>query len=131
MKAVNAGEIDSALIFHYYYFADQAKTGENSGNISLHYFRGGDPGAFTSISGAGVLATSKHPAAAQAFVKWLTGKGGQDILRTGDSYEYAVAAGAESNPKLEPLAKLDAPKIDPGRLDNKKVTDLMTAAGLL
>ena len=37
-----------------------------------------DPGAFVSISGGGVLASSKHPEQAQAFLKWITGKGGQD-----------------------------------------------------
>ena len=131
MKAVNAGEIEGAVIYHYYYFGDQAKTGENSGHVALHYFRNGDPGAFTSISGAGVLASSKHQAQAQAFVKWMTSKSGQAVLRDGDAYEYAIATGAESNPKLEPLSKLDAPKLSPSKLDNKKATDLMTAAGLL
>jgi iron(III) transport system substrate-binding protein len=131
MRAVNAGEVDGAVIYHYYYFGDQAKTGENSGNIGLHYFRGKDPGAFVSISGAGVLASSKRPAQAAAFVKWIAGKGGQDILRTGDSFEYAVGVGAASHPKLEPLQALEAPAIDPSKLNNKKVTDLMTAAGLL
>ena len=30
MKAVNAGEIPAGVIYHYYWFGDQAKTGENS-----------------------------------------------------------------------------------------------------
>lgn len=30
MKAVNAGQIDGGVIYHYYRFVDQAKTGENS-----------------------------------------------------------------------------------------------------
>lgn len=131
MKAVNAGEVEGAVIYHYYYFGDQAKTGENSMNVALHYFRNQDPGAFVSISGAGVLASSKHQAQAQAFVKWLAGKGGQALLRDGTSFEYAVGVGADSNPKLEPLAKLQAPAIDPASLNSRKVTDLMTAAGLL
>ncbi|MGB3645552.1 MAG: iron ABC transporter substrate-binding protein [Mesorhizobium sp.] len=131
MKAVNAGEIDGGVIYHYYWFGDQAKTGENSKNVELHYFKNEDPGAFVSISGGGVLASSKHPKEAQAFIKWIAGKGGQDILKNGTSYEYAVGNGAESNPKLVPLADLQAPKIDPSKLNSKKVTDLMTAAGLL
>lgn len=131
MKAVNAGEIEGAVIYHYYWFGDQAKTGENSNNVSLHYFKNEDPGAFVSISGGGVLATSKHPEQAQAFLKWITGKGGQDILKTGDSFEYAVGVGAASNPKLVPLADLQAPKVDPSLLDSRKVTELMLAAGLL
>lgn len=131
MKAVNAGEADGALIYHYYYFGDQAKTGENSGNIALHYFRHQDPGAFVSISGAGVLASSQHKADAEAFVKWVAGPKGQEILKTGNSFEYAVGKGAQSNPALVPLADLQAPKVTPDDLDNRTVVKLMTEAGLL
>jgi iron(III) transport system substrate-binding protein len=131
MKAVNAGEVDGAVIYHYYRVSDQAKTGENSGNTEAHYFRKQDPGAFVSVSGGGVLASSKRKAQAQAFVKWVTGKGGQDVLRSGDSYEYAVGVGAASHPKLVPLAELQAPAVEPSKLNSKKVTELMLQAGLL
>lgn len=131
MKAVNAGQIDGGVIYHYYYFGDQAKTGENSNNVSLHYFRNQDPGAFVSVSGGGVLATSKRPKEAQAFLKWLTGKGGQEILKNGTSFEYSVGNGVESNPKLVPLAELGAPKVEPSNLNSPKVIELMNAAGIL
>lgn len=131
MKAVNAGKVDGALIYHYYFFGDQAKTGENSKNVDLFYFRHQDPGAFVSLSGGAVLAPSKHKKEAMMFLKWITGKDGQAVLRDGTSYEYAVGKDAQSNAKLVPLADLDAPKIEPAKLDNKKVTDLMTEAGIL
>ena len=131
MKGVNDGEVEGAIIYQYYWFGDQAKTGENSKNVALHYFRNQDPGAFVSISGGGVLASSKHKKEAEAFVKWIAGKGGQEILKTGTSFEYAVGKDAASNPKLVPLADLNAPKLDPAQLNSKKVSDLMTAAGLL
>ncbi len=131
MKGVNSGEVEGAVIYHYYYFGDQAKTGENSSKVALHYFRNQDPGAFVSVSGAGVLASSKHKAEAEAFVKWVAGKGGQEILKTGDSFEYAVAKGAESNPKLVPLPQLQGPVVSPSKLNSKAVTELMTKAGLL
>lgn len=131
MKAVNAGEVEGAVIYHYYYFGDQAKTGENSGNVALHYFRNEDPGAFVSISGGGVLASSNHPKEAEAFLAWITGPKGQEILKSGTSFEYAVGNGATSNPALVPLADLDAPEVNPSTLDSKAVTDLMTDAGLL
>ncbi|MEK1890272.1 MAG: iron ABC transporter substrate-binding protein [Phyllobacterium sp.] len=131
MKGVNTGEVDGAVIYHYYYYGDQAKTGENSKNVALHYFKNEDPGAFVSISGGGVLASSKKKDQAQAFLKWVTGKGGQAVLRDGNSFEYAVGEGEASNPALVPLADLKAPKVEPSKLNSKKVTDLMTAAGLL
>ena len=131
MKAVNAGQVEGAVIYHYYRFGDQAKTGENSDKTALHYFRNQDPGAFVSLSGGGVLASSKHQAQAQAFLKWITGKGGQEILRTGDSFEYAVGVGAASNRNLVPLADLQAPVIDPSKLNSRKVSDLMLQAGLM
>ena len=131
LKAVNTGEVESGVIYHYYRISDQAKTGENSNNTGVYYFRNEDPGAFVGISGGAVLAASKHKPQAQAFIQWITGKGGQEILRTGSSYEYAVGMGAESSPKLVPLADLHAPKLEPSKLNSKKVADLMTQAGLL
>lgn len=131
MKAVNAGQIDGGVIYHYYRFVDQSKTGENSKNTQLYYFKHQDPGAFVSISGGGVLASSKHKEQAQAFIKWITGKEGQEQLRTNNAFEYAVGVNAASNPKLIPLKDLDAPKVEPSTLNSKKVIELMTQAGLL
>ena len=131
MKAVNAGEVEGAVIYHYYYFGDQAKTGENSKNVALHFFKNQDPGAFVSISGGGVLASSQHKENAQKFLAWITGKGGQGILRDGTSFEYAVGNGEASNKALPALSDLQYPKVDPATLNSAKVTDLMTDAGLL
>lgn len=131
MAGVNKGEVEGAVIYHYYWFGDQANTKENSGNVALHYFGNEDPGAFVSISGGAVLASSKHKAEAEQFLKWVTGPGGQKVLREGNSFEYAIGVGEAANPALKPIAELGAPKLDPTKLDNQKVTALMTAAGLL
>ena len=131
MKAVNAGEVPGGLIYHYYWFADQAKTKENSGNTDLYYFRNQDPGAFVSLSGGGVLKSSKHAAQAQQFIEFVTGKAGQEVLQSGDAYEYTVGSGVPSNPKLVPLDQLQAPSVDPSKLQSQKVVELMTEAGLL
>ncbi|MHC6219573.1 iron ABC transporter substrate-binding protein [Arthrobacter sp. MMS24-S77] len=131
MKAVNAGEVDAALIYHYYYYGDQAKTGENSKNVTPYFFKNQDPGAFVSVSGGGVLKSSKNSAAAQAFIKFITGKQGQEVLKNGTSFEYAIASKVDSNAKLVPIKDLQAPTVDPAKLNSAKVTDLMTKAGLL
>ncbi|RKS93710.1 iron(III) transport system substrate-binding protein [Microbacterium sp. AG790] len=131
MKAVNAGEIPLGVIYHYYWFIDQAKTKENSANTKLAYFGPQDPGAFVSVSGGGVLASSKNAAAAQQFLAFITGPDGQQVLRDGTSFEYAIGSDVASNPALPPLSSLQPPAIDPSTLNSKKVTDLMTAAGLI
>lgn len=131
MAAVNNGEVEGALIYHYYWFGDQAGTRESSANVALHYFKNQDPGAFVSISGGGVLASSKHKEEALKFLKFVTGASGQAVLRDGTSFEYAVGVDQASNAALTPIADLQAPKVDPTQLDNVKAAQLMTAAGLL
>ena len=131
LRAVNDGEIEGGIIYHYYWFRDQAKTKEISANTALHYFRNEDPGAFISISGGGVLESSKKKDQAQQFLKFVTGKVGQEVLEKGTSFEYPVASGVPANPALPALDTLQAPKVDPSTLDAAKVTDLMTKAGLL
>jgi iron(III) transport system substrate-binding protein len=131
MKAVNAGEVDGGIIYHYYWFRDQAKTKEGSGNTALHYFKNEDPGAFVSLSGGGVLESSNKKNEAQQFIKFITGKAGQEVLEKGASFEYPVGSDVPANPALPPLDSLQAPAVDPSTLNAQQVTDLMTKAGLL
>jgi iron(III) transport system substrate-binding protein len=131
MKAVNAGEVDGGIIYHYYWFRDQSKTKEQSGNTALHYFKNQDPGAFVSLSGGGVLASSDKKEQAQQFIRFITSKAGQEVLEKGTSFEYPVASGVPANPALPPLDSLQAPAVNPSTLDAQKVTDLMTKDGLL
>ncbi len=131
MKAVNSGQSAMGIIYHYYWYRDQALSKEGSGNTKLHYFKNQDPGAFLSLSGGGVLKSSERAADAQKFLAFVTGKKGQELLATSDAKEYAVGAGVASDPALPSLESLQAPKIDPFTLDGPKVVQLMTAAGLL
>ena len=112
MRGANVGEVAGALIYNYYYFGDQAGTGESSDKLKVHYFADKDPGAFVSISGGGVLKASDNPEAAQAFLAFVTGPKGQAILRDGHSYEYAIGSGIEPNPALP---SLDDHRLSQGR----------------
>ena len=131
LKAVNAGEVDGGVIYHYYWFRDQAKTKEISGNTELHYLGNGDPGAFLSLSGGGVLKSSEKQQQAQQFLRFITGNAGQEVLQKGTSFEYPVASDVAANPALVPLRDLQPPVINPSDLDAQKVSDLMTKDGLL
>jgi iron(III) transport system substrate-binding protein len=131
MKAVNAGEIQAAVIYHYYWYKDQAESGENTKNVQLLYFTKKDPGAFVGVSGAGVLKTSDHPAEAQELVKYLTSKAGQQIVADSTALEYSLSSEVPTNPSLKPLSELDPPTVDIAQLNGPKVVELMTEAGLL
>ncbi len=131
MKAANDGEIEAGVMYHYYWYKDQAESGDNSANTALHFFGGKDAGAFLSVSGAGVLKSSSRQAEAQQFVRFLSGKDGQKVLADGEAFEYAVGKGAPSNAKLKPIAELDPPDVDIATLNGPQVVELMRQAGLL
>lgn len=131
LKAVNSGELEAGVIYHYYWYKDQAESGADSRNTALHFFGGKDPGAFLSISGAGVLASSKQQDKAQQLVRYLTGKAGQQILADSNALEYPIGSGVAPNKRLKPFGELDPPVIDPATLNGAKVVELMRNAGLL
>ena len=76
LEAVNSGQVDVGVIYHYYWYRDQEESGDNSDNTALHFFGNQDPGAFLSLSGAGVLKNGAHTDDAQEFVEFLTGNRG-------------------------------------------------------
>ena len=61
LEAVNAGEIADRDQYHYYWYRDQAESGDLSDDSALHFFGNQDPGAFLSISGAGILDVQRAP----------------------------------------------------------------------
>jgi iron(III) transport system substrate-binding protein len=131
MKAVNAGQVPVGIMYHYYWYRDQALSKVGSKNTKLLYFRHQDPGAFVSISGGAVLKSTKQGVNAQKFLAFVTSKEGQNMLATSDAKEYAVGNGVASDKALEPLDTLEAPDVDPFKLNGPKVIELMTAAGIL
>ena len=131
MKAVDESEVDVGVMYHYYWYRDQAEGGLVGDDARLHYFRNQDPGAFLSISGAGVLASSDQPEDAQRLVEFLTGPAAQERLADSSALEYAVGNGVASAGALPPLESLQAPAVDPGTLNAPLVTELMQDVGLL
>ncbi len=131
MSAANKGEIQGGIIYHYYWYGDRAESGANSANVELAYFGGRDPGGFVSVSGGGVLKSSKYPAEAQMLLAYITGKGGQQVLSDSNALEYAIASGVPAHPSLKPLSELDPPYVDLSQLNAPKAIELMQKVGLL
>lgn len=103
---VSKGTNDMGLINHYYFYRLQAEIGKPAVHAALAFFAPRDPGYVLDISGAGILKSSKHQAAAQQFVAFLTSAAGQTILADSDSFEYPIGDHVAANPELPPFAQL-------------------------
>jgi iron(III) transport system substrate-binding protein len=115
MKAVEAGEVATALINNYYWFALAREKGAGKMQSALYYVGHRDPGALITVSAAGVLKSSRKQAAAQQFIAFMvSGKGQQAIA---DSVaEYPLRPGVASPWGLKSFAELDAPAVTPDDL---------------
>jgi iron(III) transport system substrate-binding protein len=131
MRAANSGEIDGGIIYHYYWYGDRRESGANSSNVELHYFGNQDPGAFISVSGGGVLQSSRYPGEAQLLLNYITSVRGQQVLSESNAMEYAIASNVLAHPALKPIAELNAPYVDLSTLNGPQVIELMQRAGLL
>lgn len=103
---VNSGQVEIGIINHYYWYRLRAQIGAAGMHSALHYFAPGDPGYVMDVSGAGVLASSTHRAAAQKFLAFLVSAAGQRIIAQSDSFEYPLRPGVAANSQLPPLSSL-------------------------
>lgn len=131
LESVNAGESEVGIIYHYYWYRDQAESGEVSDNTELHFFGNQDPGAFVSVSGAGILASSDKQDDAEKFLEFLTGETGQQGLADSYALEYPLNPAVELAPPVRPLSELQPPIVNVSDLDGETVVELMTEVGFL
>jgi iron(III) transport system substrate-binding protein len=131
LESVNSGQSAIGIIYHYYWYRDQEEAGENSDHTELYFFGHQDPGAFLSISGAGVLAGGDNPEGAQQFVAYLTGEEGQQALADSYALEYPLNPAVTLGPPVKPLSELQPPSVAVSDLDGDQVVEMMTQAGFL
>jgi iron(III) transport system substrate-binding protein len=131
MESVNSGEVDAGIAYHYYWYRDQKESGDHSDNTQLHWFGNQDPGAFVSVSGAGVLASSDKQTDAQKFVNFLADAQGQQAIADSYALEYPLNPEVSLDPPVKPFAELEPPRIDVATLNSEPVTELMQEEGLL
>ncbi len=131
LQSVNAGDVEAGIAYHYYWYRDQKEAGDNSDDSALHFFNSQDPGAFVSVSGAGVLKSSEHQADAQRFIEFLTSTAGQQAMADSYALEYPLNPEVDLGQGVKPFSELEPPTIDVSSLNGPEVTRLMTEAGLL
>jgi iron(III) transport system substrate-binding protein len=128
---VNKGTTQLGVINHYYWYRLKDEDGAGGTHSALQTFAAGDDGYLLDVSGAGVMKSSKHQQAAQALVGYLVSKAGQQVLASGDSWEYPIGSGV-TNPKLPPFADLKPKTFDLSQIgDGAKAVELLQTAGLL
>jgi len=126
------GHTQLGLINHYYYFRLKSEAGNGAFGAAIAFFAPGDPGYVEDVSGAAVLASSQHQAAAQQFLSFLTSAAGQRIVAGGDSYEYPIRPGIAANPALTPLDQLHPNDFTPADLGSgNDAKELLQQAGLI
>jgi iron(III) transport system substrate-binding protein len=129
---VNNGESAVGLINHYYWFRLRAEIGASAMHSALHYYAAGDPGNLVNVSGAAVLKSSSHQAAAQRFLAFLVSRTGQETIAHSHSYEYPLRPGIAPAQGLRPFADLEPSPLTPAELgDGSQALALEQKLGLL
>jgi iron(III) transport system substrate-binding protein len=133
---VNRGQVAFGLINEYYWYRLKAEIGASAMHAQLAYFAPRDPGYVIDVSGAAVLKSSKHQAAAQKFLAFLVSQQGQDIIARASgneqSYEYPLADGVTTSAPETPFDQLQPNSITIAGLgDGSAAIALLRQAGLL
>jgi iron(III) transport system substrate-binding protein len=129
---VNNGESAVGIINHYYWFRLRAEIGAGAMHSALHYYAPASPGDLVNVSGAAILKSSSHQAAAQKFLAFLVSKSGQETIAHSHSYEYPLRPGVPPAPGLRPFADLDPAPLTPAELgDGSQALALEQMLGLL
>lgn len=131
LEAVNSGESEVGIVYHYYWERDRVEGGDVHEDSAQHYFTDQDPGAFVSVSGAGVLESSDMKVEAEQFVEFLVGEQGQEILAESYALEYPLNPDITLEQGVKPFSELDPPAVNVSNLDSEAVVDLMTEVGFL
>jgi iron(III) transport system substrate-binding protein len=133
---VNRGQAAFGVINQYYWYRLKAEIGASAMHSQIAYFAPHDPGYVIDVSGAAVLKSSQHQAAAQQFLAFLVSSQGQAIISRAagneQSYEYPLASGVTTSAPETPFNQLQPNPITIADLgDGSAAISLLRQAGLL
>ena len=130
---VNRGTAAFGIINQYYWYRLRAEIGAGAIHSSITHFAPHDPGYVVDVSGAAVLKSSHHQAAAQRFLAFLVSKPAQEIIGGHSlSYEYPIASGVTTAAPETPFSQLQPNSITIADLGTgSAAVALLRRAGLL
>jgi iron(III) transport system substrate-binding protein len=129
---VNSGQAALGLVDHYYWYRLAKQTGSGRVSSQIGYFAPGDPGYVLDVSGAGVLQSSRHQAAAQELLAFLVSASGQQVMAGSDSFEYPLRPGVAAPAGLRPFNELQPAPVTVAELgDGSEALRLMQQAQVL
>jgi iron(III) transport system substrate-binding protein len=129
---VNRGVVAFGVVNQYYWYRMGSELGASNLHSKIAYFAPHDPGYVLDVSGAAVLRSSTHQAAAQMFLAFLVSEQGQAIIARSNSYEYPIASGVTTAQPETPFDELQPNSITIPELgDGSEAISLMQQAGLL
>ncbi len=123
---VNRGQAAIGVINQYYWYRERAEVGASNMHSAIAYFAPHDVGYVLDISGAAVLKSSTHKAAAEKFLAYITSKQGQEIIAHSISFEYPISSGVITTQPETPFNQLQ-----PNAISIAQLGDGTTAIALL
>ncbi|MBA3797402.1 MAG: iron ABC transporter substrate-binding protein [Chloroflexi bacterium] len=130
VEGVAAGEVDVALVNHYYLMRLLAENGPEY-PVANHFFPGGDLGSLVNVAGAGIMASSQRADAAATLIEYLVGEEAQTYFAE-ETYEYPLVDGMAADAGLPALDEIESPEIDLNSLaDLQGTVELMRDTGAL
>ncbi len=130
VAAVNAGEVETGLVNHYYLLralaANPDEVGEN------YFFSVATAGSLVMPAGLGILSGSGGSEAAERFVAFMLSDEAQAYFAE-EIFEYPLVPGIPANELLPPIDTIPTPDIDLSDLAKvlDLATDLVAEAGLI
>ena len=130
VEAIANGEVDVALVNHYYLYEVRREQGEDI-PVENHFFRTGDPGALVNAAGVGILSGNDSADEARRFAEYVLSDEGQRYFAE-NTAEYPLVKGVEPSEELPPLKRVQGPFISLGQLGEKlpSTLEMIEAAGL-
>jgi iron(III) transport system substrate-binding protein len=132
---VNRGGAAFGLVNEYYWYRMRAEIGVSNTKARITHLAPGNPGYVVDVSGAAIMKSSKHLAAAQKFLAFLVSKQGQDVIANpakSISFEYPIDSGVTSEAGETPFSQLQPYPITISQLGTgTAAVALLRQAGLL